>query len=585
MCDYAKDLGSDSVPAQTKTKQMNYTKQQLAAAHSDAAFTMAIACPGSGKTRTLIHRIERLVEMGIHPRNITLLSFTNAAADEIVKRARLSVGELFRPAYAGTLHGYILRLISSHGHLCGISSMLSIIDEDTKTQIVEGFRSQLKCKASDQAIAQALRRFATPGIRPVAKEDLVAVSYHRLILGEGLCDFDTLLSYGVLLARKLSLIPGLSLGSDLMVDEVQDSGEEDAAIYLDLPFRRKFLVGDPNQSIYRFRGANPKILRSMLPAGTLSLPLSSNFRSKEEITAAADSLLYAGGALETPMFSERGPGGLAMAVAFDTDAEERFSVAKAIKESGRPFSDFAVILRTNPKAAQFAECLSSMGVPVKRQKPLALPADWQDLRKLVAFFSAPDNNLLAFWYYSRTVGSASAEAIRKDSQAAFVSMTAKAGFVVPDVRNICAHATRFEISRESAELVEKARIESGAQSYSDLSVALSQMPQFQSVGEGVHVGTVHSSKGHEWPIVWMPAMWSETRRTTPDDYEEERRIAYVGFTRAADILIVSYPRHRKAYEQDRIGVPADPSAFIADAKIPPCTVRDVALALCIPPTA
>ena len=236
--------------------------EQLAVVHSYAKLICCVAGPGSGKTHTMCARISKQIADGADPKSFLIITYTNAAADEIQKR----IGTQYRFGYIGTLHAFLFRLLSLRGNNIGLPSSLSIIDEDAKEGIIESIIEELGVKASVKNVLPLLKNadlITMPTYaraKSFTKPQLCAIEYHARLRRSGLLDFDTILFYGERLINKIveKVATEVWPYDYIYWDEGQDGSDEDFRILEAAPCEFKFIIGDPDQSIYGFRGAKPE---------------------------------------------------------------------------------------------------------------------------------------------------------------------------------------------------------------------------------------------------------------------------------------------------------------------------------------
>lgn len=577
----------------------NLSDKQLAAATSSAALTICIAGPGAGKTKTLVHRITHLIATGTNPRDIVAITFTNDAADEIEKRLACQTcggegwyqslnsngepeqdqcpcGGPVKLGYIGTLHGYVLRLLSRHGGLIGISERLAIADEETAKEVLAKAVTETGFCGRGDELQVALRQYAAPGHPlPKSKAQLAACAYHRMMRASGMTDFDSLLMMGQELAKSLKEQEA-ALGRHLLVDEFQDSGLEDAAIYDALPFAHKFYIGDADQSIYGFRGGSPDHLLALVedPGRALHV-LTDNYRSSEEIVHAADNLIGKNsGRVEKRMVAVRCQSGRPVAVArMRNEAAEMIFTAQDIQRALSdecPSAECAVLCRNNADVAAFRDCIESYGLPLAKVKRPKMPADWRTCRKLVSFFTNPYNDRLAQWMCELRFGKDQAQKMAEEARMALTSINERWMLVpaTPGAPTMLDEMARCDVNQESIAIVreEMARLQAAdpADRLPLLSLALAGLGAGGEDKPGIHVGTIHSAKGREWRAVWLPG-WNEGFLPRKAGDEEERRLAYVAMTRAKDRLTITWPDNRRPHPNTTKTVPVEPSRFIGEA--------------------
>lgn len=219
------------------------TSAQQEAVLTTAPHTLCIAGPGSGKTAVLVARIHHLITVAlVPPERIVAITFTNAAARELEKR--LSYQGVEGLGYCGTLHGFGLRMLRSAGAGLGYGSRLSVISPESALELLRTKAAVLGCKMKeDDLLALKAKGRPARGTQLTVAETVVA-TYFDDLAEAGVLDFDLILSE---FARLLFIGGEFEKYTHLFVDEVQDSSEQDWAIYRRLPMEWKFFVGDPDQ--------------------------------------------------------------------------------------------------------------------------------------------------------------------------------------------------------------------------------------------------------------------------------------------------------------------------------------------------
>ncbi len=544
---------------------MTQTPPQIVAASSESPLTLAIAGPGSGKTATLVSRIRRLVDSGQDPRGFVVITFTNAAANELRGRLSLgSAGDLL--GYCGTLHGYLLSLITRRGGLIGFSGRPTVLSEEQAQSLLDQVCREQNYKGTKEALEAEIALGPTVSPKPLligkSKARVVALDYSRRLQQGNLLTFDTILHNGLRLVRKI----GHDLGTHLFVDEFQDSSLMDAAIYKALPFPFKFYVGDPDQAIYGFRGGDVgNILGLAETTECKTVLLEQNFRSDFLICQAAQKLIEhnkARSQKKTVSVSARM--GIVGCKGHRSPLDEASWIAARLSDLDPEQS--AVLVRTNHLVRTLSAALESRGVMVAKRESKKRPQDWKICRALVALLNDPENDLLARWYLELSRGEETARAASIKAAASGISINSFylriPKIELEDLPEVLAKAG---IGRESTGDLSKAIADlPPGSTIGDLVLFLAQEEQAgQQVGQGVTVTTMHSAKGREWDNVFMPAFEQETIPGTAN-IEEERRLAYVGMTRARHRLFLSWCEHREP-AFTRGFMPVTPSQFIKEA--------------------
>lgn len=566
---------------------MEPTSAQRQAIDSDAQEIIVVAGPGSGKTATTIRRIKRLVVSGTNPRGIVALTFTNAAAAELEER--LSSHNIDGLGYCGTLHGFALRCLKQYGQALGYGERLALIGEEATAAMIESKARSLGCKTPLKKLLQIkpathLRGILTnPGAEfpRLSPELRVIAAYYADLRESGLVDFDTILSEFSRMAQR----PGFELPfTHLFVDEVQDSAAIDWEIYRALPMANKFYVGDPDQSIYAFRGGRPDLmLDACRRPGVEVIALEANFRGHSEICDAANALIeHNQERIHKATLSVRGSGGQVTVFKPALNEGDEISTVVAaliscveVVPSGRvpewPVSgdpvclkhnEIAVLARNNDLCAAYRDQLKVAGIPVAEAERVDLPPDWSLARSLVELLVNPENDTLAYFFWlekQKHHGLADddaagvAHATRQKAARLGLSINRMLWNYGPGrVEDIGAALAAQEVTAESrmrvVQLVRRLPIGSDLLA---LALAMGQdQGEKTAAVEGVTVTTLHGSKGKEFDVVFLVGFEDEIlpgnrKSDGPEQVEEARRLAFVGMTRARNALFISHSLSRK----------------------------------------
>lgn len=576
----------------------NATAPQLAAITTNAPKIIAIAGPGSGKSATLVARINRLIDEGVKPERIAAITFTNDAARELEERLRPKtslacdavrcivpdeVAHLVKPrgpalAHCGTLHSFCLKILREHGGFLGYGSRLSLISPESAADLLaskalsQGSKTPLKKLLELKAKGRPER-----GTR-LSTDEIIVATYYDELREAGILDFDLILTEALRLIKQAMehAVSTWGLGiDDLFVDEVQDASALDWAIYDALSIPNKFFVGDPDQAIYGFRGGDVTELlqRAMLPTYAV-IYLEANFRSRVEICEVAQRLISRN-TLRVPKatISNKGHGGEVVTLEPSMNEGEEIGrvthVIKALTVNlgpdpfGHPVKDYtdtpsiAVLARTNAIASGFAKTLAACGVPVVARETSDLPLDWPLARSLVELRVNPENDSLAFFFlvslYKRKGASPkdaldAAHAARKSAASVGKSLNrANLGLdSVAFARDWMdeVDTNKIPISLEARMVIaDTLKHLAPDASILELALALGSVKSITKEGttEGVHVLTMHAAKGREFDAVFVVGLEEEVFR---GELEEERRLAYVAVTRAREQLFLSYALSR-----------------------------------------
>lgn len=574
-------------------KTQDMTAAQLAAVNEDAPQILCVAGPGAGKTTVLAARIRRLVESGVDPAKIVAITYTNAAARNLEERmpetgwykledfsaCKIKLG------HAGTLHSFALRMLREHGEGIGYGARIAVIDEDAARGLLESKAKTLGCKSPIDRLME-VRKKGRParGLR-LTIEELCVAAYYDDLAEAGIVDFDLILTEFLrLLTEGVEAKLFAQRFEHVLVDEVQDSAETDWAIYRALPIRNKFLVGDPDQAIFGFRGGRQDLMmRFAKEPETKLLWLEENFRCAMNVCRAANDLIAhnanrldkqtvaVNGALFGEVHDFLNP--------HATDGAEVGAVVEVIKNH-QPEVDgtVAVLSRTNALASEFRDALRAAGCAVVEPPKPDLPRDWALARALTELLAQPDNNALAEMFlaaserakgFSDKSATGRAHALRLEAVAQGKSMNGLWWKYVPNMR---ADAVIQEMARRNISLESRMRAASLLKDLPadatalDLALAIAGDARAEEPprGDGVDCLTVHAAKGLEWDVVFLVGFEDEAWPGKREEVEESRRLAFVAITRARRTVYISYAATRRASWGNRRPEPRHPSRFLTE---------------------
>lgn len=565
----------------------DFNKEQLSVINSDALQIAVLGSAGCGKTRTLVGRLARLIDGGADPRGIVVLSYTNAAATELQSRLADKVGVAAMGVHCSTLHSWLFACLRRYGSAIGLPPDIAVIDEATAGEILaetvreHGYRGTKK--ELQEALADVPFLLRSKGLLGAR---LVSAAYHLRLLQSGLMSFDGILAYGLHLIKTIGLTwKGLQLicGDHLLCDEVQDANSIDWRIYKAANFANKFFVGDIDQSIFRFRGADPKcfldVANSYHKDRTL-FTLTANYRSGSAICAAANRLIGHNVQRIPKEIVAIRKGGEVVALSFADESKQRNSASLEIGHALERGESCAVLCRTNWQADEYADFLRAQGLPVfrradsfKNQPTL----DWSMARLAVAFFAQPENDLLAFQVARMLRGDEVALAFRRKAALAMRSINQEClQFKPGPVEGVPEALARMSISKESVALIQRLIAEiTGDATMATLTLKINsgdaltpsegQDSQTSPVN-AVSVATIHGYKGKEADCVFLPS-WNEElfpAKADGEDLEECRRLAFVAVTRARQNVWIGCPKEGRTYAKAFKPVALTPSRFVKE---------------------
>ncbi len=542
-----------------------FNGQQLKAINSNSPTILCIASPGSGKSSTLVARVWRLIQDGVNPAEICVITFTRAAAKELQER----LGNT-RIGFNGNLHSLMFRLLQQHGNIVGLPKQLTILDEESAGELLAECAASLKAKASSKALEELRTTFFQwgPPCRQWDLDKLTVKEYYSRLRDNGAVDFDSILHIGLRVIRGISSEPPTS-GSwpyrHILVDETQDSSELDWDIYEAMPSPNKWYCGDFDQQIFSFRNpggiGSRRILEMHQRQGTETICLEMNYRSRQNICAAASRLIaHNTNRIAKALVSTR-PGGDVEHMRYKTQSEELMQILLTIRinypaTASGTASECAVIWRTNQMASDCKDYLKMHGVAVVERWRGAPKMDTATARAAVAVMMNPYNDAAAIQYIRLAKGDAAATKARKNAdltmtpviQACFKQPFhhfADELFHVEQISRIKeGYGDILEMPRGARDCLESAAAKlTEPSTLGELWMALDE-PREDEFGQGVTVCTAHAAKGREWPFVIVGGCEQETWVRKGEEVEECRRLFFVAATRAKDRLLLTNAEQR-----------------------------------------
>lgn len=360
-------------------------KQREAASQIDGSI-LILAGAGSGKTRTITYRIAHMIEnVGISPYSILAVTFTNKAAKEMRERVEELVGDIAKACTISTFHSFGMRLLRMYGKEVGYNSNFTIYDTDDQKRIVKAILkgqnlsiNGVKLTERDlvSMISKIKEQIKTLDEYSVMNKQIVEVydKYNRALLESNAMDFsDILLNTYKLLQKSEILEKVQNKYKYIMIDEYQDTNNLQYKI-IDLIARKSSnlcVVGDENQSIYGFRGANIlNILNFETNYNNAKIiKLEENYRSTTTILDAANELIKNNkSSKDKKLWTQNGKGDLIKVLACDNARDEVSRIIEIIKENhqnGIAYRDMTILYRTNAQSRLFEEGFLRYNIPHK----------------------------------------------------------------------------------------------------------------------------------------------------------------------------------------------------------------------------
>lgn len=595
---------------------------------------LILAGAGSGKTRVLTHRVAYLIEeKGVAPYHIMAITFTNKAAGEMRERIDSMIGMGSESIWVSTFHSSCVRILRRFADRLGYANSFTIYDTDDSKTLMKDICKRLeidtkiyKEKTFLNVISSAKNELISPeefaqnavGDFNKTRQAQVYREYQARLKANNAMDFDDLIMKTVELLKFDTEVRNFYQEKFhyIMVDEYQDTNTAQFELVRLLASGRENLcvVGDDDQSIYKFRGANIYNILNFekhYPNATV-IKLEQNYRSTANILNAANGVIANNqGRKEKRLWTEAGDGEKIYFQQFESAYEEADFIARDIAARVRrgeyQYGDCAILYRTNGQSRMLEEKLIMSGIPYKIVGGVNFYAR-REVKDLLSYMKVVDNaqddlavqriiNVPKRGIGATSIGKASDyayhmgwnlfEALEKADE--IPTLGRAAGKIAPFValihrfRSVCANqgvsALLQEIIDETGYVEElqlegtdeaKARIEnidelitkvvSYEQEAEEPSLSgfleevalVADIDSLADDGSYVVLMTLHSAKGLEFPNVYLsgmedglfPSYMSITADNSEEEIEEERRLCYVGITRAKQHLSITGARMR-----------------------------------------
>ncbi len=373
--------------------QNNLNQAQLEAVFSPDGPTLIIAGAGSGKTRTLVYRVAWLVENGIPPERILLLTFTRKASQEMLHRVEEMLNRSCREVAGGTFHALAYKILRIYGSAIGLKRPLTVMDrkdsEELVGKIIKAKRwDKEKDNPDKKEFLELLSRFVNKGLTfeeglsqsffengiSLSKLKEVNRDYETLKRQHGLLDYDDLLSHCLHLFRQeTGIVQKLSsFYQYVLVDEYQDTNLLQAEMVRHLARGNIMVVGDDSQSIYGFRGAHFKNILDFphqFP-GTRVIKMEENFRSSQPILNLANRMIsYSKERYSKCLFSRFKKGEPPCCIELPYEESQSQYVTRQLQEfhgQGIPWEEMAVLFRAGHHSFNLEVFLQKEGIPFKK---------------------------------------------------------------------------------------------------------------------------------------------------------------------------------------------------------------------------
>ena len=545
--------------------------EQRRAVDADERAIAVLAGPGSGKTRTLSHRMRRLLRDSPGTKALAL-TFTNKAAAEMKTRALGLAAVGSDRIRAGTFHGFGATFLRAQGALVGIDPDFEIIDHEERKEFARNLA------AGGAELAEQWGDVRLRGIEPASHLAGFGEAYETAKRREGVVDFDDLVIYtsDILVGNKDLAKAYASRFAHILIDEFQDTNGAQFRIVNALAAHAESIsvFADDDQAIFRFTGAEREnIERFIDQLGATVYPLTCNYRCAEKIVAHANALIAADPQSSgRRMRAHRSGGTVDLRISASADLEAG-SLASEIAEriaAGQPAHEIAVLTRSGFRANELVTALRSHHLPVSdwrgdtyqpRERRTFITAlsvlrgrlNDRQARRLCELMQVevPEQRvteeLLAIYddhpvaielRKVRELAFSAAPLVEVAEQAYRAVSTADAGTIgalapmVAAVGDFAAHDPEFTLDDLLADLV------------------LGGGGRPPTAGGGIKVATLHKTKGLEWPTVYLLGLEDDSlpgHWCSAEEIPEERRLCFVGVCRAERELVVTYAQRNRGF--------------------------------------
>lgn len=594
---------------------------------------LILAGAGSGKTRCLTHRIAYMIdEMGVKPWNILAITFTNKAAGEMRERVDRLVGFGADQVWVSTFHSMCVRILRRHIDLLGFDTDFTIYDTDDQKTVVKGICKRLNIDTKmykERALMSTISSLKDDLIGVREYEIEAASDYGKAVYAKVYREYqETLqknnaLDFDDLIVKTVELFKSRSEVLDyyqerfryIMVDEYQDTNTAQFELVRLLAdkYRNLCVVGDDDQSIYKFRGAN---IRNILDfekyfPETKVVKLEQNYRSTQSILDAANAVIQNNrGRKAKTLWTAKEKGNKIHFRQFDNAYEEAEYIAedvvRKVRKGNAQYRDCAVLYRTNAQARLLEERMIMEGIPYNVVGGTNFYSR-AEIKDILAYLKTIDNGRdevavrRIINIPKRGIGAATLEKLEDYAEMREISLyeamemadeimslgktSAKIRPFVQLIRSLRREAEELTVAELISEIIERTgykeylqdndsetaddrmanvdELITKAVAYQEMNdeptlteflaeVALvAEIDNVDGDDNRVLLMTLHSAKGLEFPNVYLAgmedglfpgqaALWNDN----PEDLEEERRLAYVGITRAMNDLTLTYARSR-----------------------------------------
>ena len=606
---------------------MDLNEQQLKAVmHIDGPM-LVLAGAGSGKTKVLTNRIANLIENGVSPYEILAITFTNKAALEMKDRVFNLIGMDARRIQISTFHSFGLKMIKENYEVLGYDKNFTILDSDDTLTVIKKIMKEYNMDTKFYNARTIRNKISS------AKNELINLSkfskieydkqivavyerYERMLKNNNSMDFDDLLLLPIrLLDDKEILNNYQERYKYILIDEYQDTNEAQYKLSKKLAskYHNIFVVGDNDQAIYAFRGANFKNILNFEKdyPECITVLLEENYRSTKNILGAANSVIsHNKERKDKNLWSNKEEGNKIVYVKTDNEKEESSYVAKKIKElisDGVNYEDIAILYRTNAQSRAIEEEMLKSNIPYRVIGSFYF-YNRKEIKDLLCYLrliynTNDDVSLLRIINTpKRGIGTKTIEnLVNKASENNISLFDAIEGGKELNFKNLIIEMKEESESLSLTEMVDLVLDKSGLkqelinEKSLDSDIRLENLEEFKTITKNyeeefgiislgdfleeitlvsdmsehqdeknkVSLMTIHSVKGLEYDYVFVIGMeeeifphYNSIREGTNAAIEEERRLCYVAITRAKKNLWLLNAKRRMLFGQTQVNLPS-----------------------------
>lgn len=557
----------------SKTEGLN--ERQIDVVKRTTGPLLVVAGPGSGKTLAIIRRIAGLIRQGVTPESILAVTFTNRAAREMRERLFTLLGATSYKVFVGTLHLLGLRIIREN-----TTNGFVVFNREEQVGFLKSLLQVSKAKATD--IADEISHIKSLAIDPASEMKETFEQYQTMMMANKALDFDDLILKPIpMLANSSQLKKYRDRFHHIIIDEYQDINPAQYRLLRLLVGSKTAIcaVGDPDQAIYAFRGADVENFLNFRKdfVGATEVTLNLNYRSSGNIVrSSAKMIMHNKKRIEKELLAVKSDGPMIVVASVSDEAAEgefivheiesrlgglsHYRLQNQINEKDYPnasycFSDFAVIFRTNSQARAIEERLAESGIPcrlVGRGNTGSGAKTYDMASSLRQFSSSIENRSQLF-------------------------ETKATEFLEYFARNCQIDSDQIKDFINHIKLIfGDAWSETMAGDIVNELNLLAPSDDFDRRAEAVALMTLHMAKGLEFKVIFISGVENGLipyrKGNDPVDLEEERRLFYVGMTRAKDELFLLNKRTGFIYGKKTI---RSPSPFLSD--IPEAYIQKISL--------